>query len=78
METLTTVELWKIMEDTFTRPRNITFDRYMLLATFQSKEESNEHFFGKLKKLSGNCDLRNQEDNHIRDLFIANMQDPEV
>ena len=66
------------MEATFIRQRNITFDRYMLLTTKQSKGESIEHFFDKLKELSENCDLGNQEDTLIRDLFIANMQDPDI
>ena len=66
------------MEATFIRQRNITFDRYMLLTTKQSKGESIERFFGKLKELSKNCDLGNQEDTLIRDLFFANMQDPEI
>ena len=48
----------------------------MLLTTKQSKGESIENFFGKLKELSGNCDLGNQEDTLIKDLFIANKQDP--
>ena len=78
MDILTTVELWNIMESTFICQRNITFDGYMLLTTKQSKGESIEHFFGKLKELSENCDLGNQEDTLIRDLFIANMQDPEI
>ena len=78
VDILTTVELWQIMDKTFIRQRNISFDRYMLLTTKQSKEESIEHFFGKLKGLSENCDHGNQEDTLIRDLFIANMQDPEI
>ena len=56
----------------------IYFDRHMLLTTKQSKGESIEHFCGKLKELSKSCDLGNQEDTLIRDLFIANMQDPEI
>ena len=78
MDILTTAELWNIMESTFIRQRNITFGRYMLLTTKQSKGESIEHFFGKLKELSENSDLGNQEDTLIRDLFIANKQDPEI
>ena len=78
MDILTTAEIWKIMEVTFIRPRNITFDRYVLLITKQSKRESIEHFFGKLKQLFKKCDLGGQEDTLIRDLFIANMQDPEI
>ena len=75
MDILTTAELWNIMEATFIRQRNITFDRCMLLTTKQSKGES---IFGKLKELSENCELGSQEDTLIRDLFIANMQDPEI
>ena len=58
MDTLT-AELWKIMEDAFIYPRNILFNRYMLLTTKQSKGESIEHFFVKLKELPKNCDLGN-------------------
>ena len=50
----------------------------MLLTTKQSKGGSIEHFFAKLRELSENCDPGNQEDILIRDLFIANMQDPEI
>ena len=79
MDILTTAELWNIMEASFIiRQRNITFDRYMLLTAKQSKGESIEHFFGKLKELSEKCELGSQEDTLIRDLFIANMQDPEI
>ena len=60
------------------RPRNITFDRYMLFTTKQSKGESIEHLCGKLEELSENCELRNQKDTFIRDLVIANMQDSEI
>ena len=49
----------------------------MPLTTKQSKRASIECFFGKLMELSENCDLGNQEDALIRDLFIANMQDPD-
>ena len=78
MDILTTVELWNIIEATYIRQQNITIDRYMLLTTKQSKRESIEHFLGKLKELSENCELGSQEDTLIRDLFIANMQDPEI
>ena len=50
----------------------------MLLTTKQSKRESIEHFSGKLKELSEDCDHGNQDDTLIRDLFIANMQGPEM
>ena len=52
MDILTTAELWTIMESAFIRQRNITFDRYVLLTTKQTRGESIEQFFGKLKELS--------------------------
>ena len=78
MDILTTAELWTIMESAFIPQRNIFFDRYVLLTTKQTRGESIEHFFGKLKELSENCELGSQEDTLIRDLFIANMLDPEI
>ena len=78
MDILTTAELWTIMESAFICQRNITFDRYVLLTTKQTRGESIEHFFGQLKELSENCELGNQEDTLIRDLFIANMLDPDI
>ena len=52
----------------------------MLLTTKQSKGKSTEHFFGKLKELSG---IKiwisgNQKHTLMRVLFFANMQDHEV
>ena len=78
MDILTRAELWHIMETTFIRQRNVTFDGYMLLIAKKSKGESFEHFCGKLQELSENCDLGNQEDTLTRDLFIANMQDSDI
>ena len=40
MDTLATVELWRIMEEAFIRPRNTTFDSYIFPTTKQSKRES--------------------------------------
>ena len=76
MDILTTVELWNNMEATFIRQRIITFDRYMLPTTKQSKGESIEHFFNKLKELSKNCELGSQEDTLIRDLFFCKHARP--
>ena len=45
MDSLTTAELWTIMEAAFIRQHNITFDRYILLTTKQTRGESIEHFF---------------------------------
>ena len=55
--TLSTAELWKIMEDAFNRPPNITFDRQVFLITKQLWRETVDHFYAKLKELAENCDL---------------------
>ena len=76
-DTFITMELWRIMEEAFIRPRNITFDRYTLLTTKQIKRESIEHFYENLR----NCQKTVKSETKktlIRDLFIANMQDSEI
>ena len=50
----------------------------MLLTRKQTKGETLDHFYGKLKVLSENCELGNQKNTLIRDLFTANMQDSEI
>ena len=52
----------RIIEEAFIRQGNITFGcvTYRLLTTKQTKEESIEHFFEKLKELSEKCELSNQ------------------
>ena len=40
IDTLTTVDLWKIVEEAFIRPRNITFDRNVFLITKQLRGET--------------------------------------
>ena len=78
MDTLNTTELWQMMEEVFIRPKNVTFNSYMLLTTKQIKRKSIEHFYRKLKDLSEKSKLGNQKNSLIRDFFIANMQDLEI
>ena len=78
IDTLSTVNFWKIVEETFIRPRNITFDRHVFLITKQLRGETVEHFYGKLKELAENCDFENKEETLIRDVFITNLIDPEI
>ena len=78
IDTLTTVDFWKIVEKAFIRPRNITFDRHVFLITKQIRGETVEHFYGKLKELAENCDFENKEETLIRDVFITNLMDPEI
>ena len=78
IDTLTTVEFWKIVEQEFIRPRNITFDCHVFLITKQFRGETVKHFYGKLKELAENCDFENKEETLIRDVFITNLTDPEI
>ena len=48
IDTLTTVDFWKIVEEAFIRPRNITFDRHVFLIAKQFRGETVEHFYSKL------------------------------
>ena len=77
IDTLTNVDFWKIVEEAFIRPRNITFDRHVFLITKRLREETVEHFYGKLKELAENCAFENKEETLIRDVFITNLLDSE-
>ena len=44
IDTLTTVDFWKIIEEAFIRPRNITFDRHVFLIAKQIGGETLKHF----------------------------------
>ena len=79
MNALTTVELWKIMEDKFFRPRIVTYDMYMLLIIKQSKGALHLTFFWQIKGTVRK--LRtwvSRKYSYQRFFFIANMQDPEI
>ena len=78
IDTLPTVDFWKIVDEAFIRPRNITFDRHVFLITKQLRGETVEQFYGKLKELAENCDFENKEETLIRDVFITNLIDPEI
>ena len=44
VESKSTMELWDELEQTFIRPRNVTFDRYLLLTRKQHRGETMEQF----------------------------------
>ena len=73
LDEISTRNLWDILNKTFNRVHNITFDRYRFLTRKQQKGEPIEKFYGHLKELSENCDLGEKGDTIIRDVFIANM-----
>ena len=66
------------MEDSFTKVRNITYDRFVFYSCKQQKGESVESFYGRLIELAENCTLGSEETTLIRDAFILNMIDHET
>ena len=73
VETKTTKEIWEELETTFIRPRNVTFDRYLLLTRRQQRGETMEQFHSALRSLAEHCQLGHLEDELLRDIFTANM-----
>ena len=78
LDEISTKNLWDVLNTTFIRIHNITFDRYLFLTRKQQKGEPIEKFYGHLKELSENCDLGEKRDPIIRDVFIANMQNEDI
>ena len=78
IDTLTAVDFWKIVEEAFIRPHNITFNRHVLLITKQLRGETVKYSYGKLKELVENCGFENKEETLIREVFITNLMDPEI
>ena len=71
-------ELWQVMEDSFTKFRNITYDRFVFYSCTQQKRESVESFYGRLIELAENSTLGSEETTLIRDAFILNLIDHET
>ena len=71
-------ELWRTMEESVTKVRNITYDRFVFFSSKQQKGESIESFCSRLFEQAENCSLGNEETTLIRDAFILNMMDNET
>ena len=78
VEKITTQQLWEELEPTIIRPRNVTFDRYLLLTRRQQKGETMEQFHSALRSLAEFYQLGGLEDDLLRDILTANMIDPEI
>ena len=78
LDEISTRNLCDVLNTTFIRIHNITFDRYLFLTRKQQKGEPIEKFYGHLKELSENCDLGEKGDTIIRDVFIANMRNEDI
>ena len=68
-------DLWQVMDDSFTKIRNITYDRFVFFSSKQENGESVESIYGRLNKLAESCSLGDGETTLTRDGFILNMQD---
>ena len=66
------------MEDSFTKLRNITCERFVFYSYKQQKGESVESFYGRLIEQAENCSLGSEETTLNRDAFILNMIDHET
>ena len=63
---------------TFTRPRNLTFDRFQLITVQQNPNENLELFFSRLRELGSKAALGNVEEDLIKDFFIAKMNNSAI
>ena len=63
---------------TFTRPRNLTFDRFQLITVQQNPNECLETFFSRLREPCSKAALGNVEEDHIKDFFIAKMNNTTI
>ena len=76
--TLSAFELFHELSLSFTRPRNTTYDRFLLFTCKQQENEKLEIFHCRLKALGAQCRLGTAEDDLIKDLFIAFMNNTEI
>ena len=58
---------------TFTRPRNLTFDRFQLITVQKNANENLETFFSRLRELGSKFALGNVEEDLIKNFFITKM-----
>ena len=78
VETKTTKEIWEELELTFIRPRNVKFDRYLLLTRRQQRGETMEQYHLAVRSLAEHCQLGALEDKLLRYIITANMTDHEI
>ena len=74
----TTNELVHELTLTFTRPRNIIFDRFQLFKAQQQPNESLETFYSRLREAGSHCRFEHLEEDIIKDLFISNMNNTAI
>ena len=75
---ITAFELAHELSLSFTRPRNITYDRFILFTCKQQENVKLESFHCRLKALGAKCRLGTAEEDLIKDVFIAFMTNNEI
>ena len=78
IERCTANELVHEISLTFTRPRNLTFDRVQFFRALQQSNESLETFYCRLRELGSHAKLEHLEEDLVKDLFISNMQSSNI
>ena len=63
------------MEHSFTKTRNITYNRFVFFSSKQPKRESVERFFRRLIEKAEHCSSEDKETTLVGDAFILNMRD---
>ena len=78
IERITVFELAHELSLSFTQPRSITYDRFLLFTCKQKPNEKLESFHCRLKALGAKCRLGSAEEDLIKDIFIAFMTNPDI
>ena len=78
IERITVFELAHELSLSFTQPRNITYDRFLLFTCKQKPNEKLESFHCRIKTLGAKCRLGSAEEDLIKDIFIAFMTNPDI
>ena len=71
-------DMSKHCKDSFEKPRNLTFDRYLFFTRKQKQEENLEQFLCALRELAQHCQFGALETTLIRDIFTAHISDYEI
>ena len=71
-------ELITVLEDIFITTRIFAFERYDFVCRKQKKNESLEQFHADLVELASRADCGNREDEWVRDLFTAHMNNEKI
>ena len=78
IERITVFELAHELALSFTQPRNITYDRFLLFTCKQKQNEKLESFHCRLKALGAKWRLGSAEEDLIKDIFIEFMTDTDI